>query len=44
VLYDSGEHRASTGAAFNEDILLREDIAVVEEGHRLMDLLIRGHI
>ncbi len=40
VVYDSGIKRKNEGATFDESILDREDIMVVEEGYKLMDYFI----
>jgi 2,3-bisphosphoglycerate-independent phosphoglycerate mutase len=42
VMYDSRSIRDNTGATFDESILTRKDIMVVEEGYRLMDHFIKG--
>lgn len=42
VIYDSKIKKRNEGASFDETILLRDDIVVIEEGHRLMDLFIHG--
>jgi hypothetical protein len=34
--------RRNEGAAFNESLLERDDIMVVEEGYKLMDYFIKG--
>ncbi|MGD0884522.1 MAG: cofactor-independent phosphoglycerate mutase [Thermodesulfovibrionales bacterium] len=42
VVYDSRVQRRNEGAAFNESLLERDDIMVVEEGYKLMDYFIKG--
>ncbi|HXX82257.1 MAG TPA: cofactor-independent phosphoglycerate mutase [Thermodesulfovibrionales bacterium] len=42
VIYDSRATRTNDGAAFDESIVGRRDIRVVEEGHTLMDYFIKG--
>lgn len=42
VIYDSASGRKNEGASFDESMLDRKDIMVVEEGYRLMDLFIKG--
>ncbi len=42
VIYDSRAKKNNEGATFDESILKRKDIMVVEEGHTLMDLFIKG--
>ncbi|MBI4684968.1 MAG: cofactor-independent phosphoglycerate mutase [Nitrospirae bacterium] len=40
VIFDSRVKRKNEGAAFDESILEREDITVIEEGYKLMDYFI----
>ncbi len=42
VIYDSLSQRLNEGATFDETLLSRKDIMVVEEGYRLMDYFIKG--
>ena len=42
VIYDSTDVKDNAGVAFDESIIEREGIVVIEEGHRLMDYFIRG--
>lgn len=42
VIYDSRAKRKNEGAAFDESLLRRNDILVIEEGYRLMDYFIKG--
>jgi len=41
VIYDSREKKNNEGVSYDESITGRNDIMVVEEGHRLMDYFIR---
>ncbi|MBZ0157231.1 MAG: cofactor-independent phosphoglycerate mutase [Alphaproteobacteria bacterium] len=41
VLYDSRRKRNNEGVTYSESIAGRSDIMVIEEGHRLMDYLIK---
>ncbi|HAM51077.1 MAG TPA: cofactor-independent phosphoglycerate mutase [Nitrospiraceae bacterium] len=41
VVYDSRMKRSNEGAAYNESLLERKDIMVVEEGYKLMDYFIK---
>jgi 2,3-bisphosphoglycerate-independent phosphoglycerate mutase len=42
VIYDSRLKRNNEGASFDESIAERDDILVIEEGHKLMDYFIKG--
>ena len=42
VIYDSRVKRNNEGASFDESITERDDILVIEEGHKLMDYFIKG--
>lgn len=42
VVYDSRAERLNEGATYDESVTRRQDIAVFEEGHGLMDYFIRG--
>ena len=42
VIYDSREKKNNEGISYEESITCRNDIVVVEEGHRLMDYFIKG--
>ncbi|MBI1811389.1 MAG: cofactor-independent phosphoglycerate mutase [Nitrospirae bacterium] len=42
VIYDNKQKQKNEGAAFDESILKREGIMVVEEGYKLMDYFIKG--
>ncbi len=42
VIYDSRVKRKNEGAAFDESLLQRNDLLMIEEGHRLMDYFIKG--
>lgn len=42
VIFDSRVKRRNEGAGFDESILERKDIMVVNEGYRLMDYFIKG--
>lgn len=42
VIFDNKHKRKNEGATFDESILDRKDIMVVEEGYRLMDYFIKG--
>ncbi len=42
ALFDNSRPRKNEGALFNEDLLVRNDLMVFEEGYRLMDYLITG--
>ncbi len=42
VIYDSLKPRRNDGASFDESLLSRKDIMVVEEGYKLMDYFIKG--
>ena len=41
VIYDSREKKNNEGISYEESITCRNDIVVVEEGHRLMDYFIK---
>ena len=43
VIYDSRMKRKNENASFDESITERDDILVVEEGHKLMDYFIKGN-
>ncbi|MCL5237962.1 MAG: cofactor-independent phosphoglycerate mutase [Nitrospirae bacterium] len=42
VVYDSRDRRNNDGVAYDESIVERGDIMVVEQGHKLMDYFIKG--
>lgn len=42
VVYDNRLKKKNEGISFDESILDRKDILVVEEGHKLMDFFIKG--
>ncbi|MCX5718344.1 MAG: cofactor-independent phosphoglycerate mutase [Nitrospirae bacterium] len=42
VIYDNKQKQKNEGAAFDESILKREGIMVVDEGYKLMDFFIKG--
>lgn len=42
VILDSRHRKNNINAAFNEDILNRDDVMVFEEGHKLMDYFIKS--
>ncbi len=42
VIFDNGHKRKNEGAAFDESILQRKDIVIIEEGYKLMDYFIKG--
>lgn len=42
VIYDSRRKRKNKNASFDESITKRDDILVIEEGHKLMDYFISG--
>lgn len=42
VIYDSRTERNNENASFDESIAERDDILVIEEGHKLMDYFIKG--
>jgi 2,3-bisphosphoglycerate-independent phosphoglycerate mutase len=42
VIFDSRFKRANEGARFDETLLTRNDLVVIEEGYTLMDYFIRG--
>ena len=41
VIYDSRQKKNNEGVSYDESITVRNDIMVVEEGHRLMDYFIK---
>lgn len=44
VIYDSASEKDNKGASFSEEIGRRSDALIVQNGHELMDLFIRGRI
>lgn len=44
AIYDNRIKRKNEGASFDESITGRNDIVVIEEGHRLMDYFIKGEL
>jgi len=42
VIFDNKDKRKNEGAAFDESILERKDLVVIEEGYKLMDYFIKG--
>ncbi len=44
VIYDNRNPRKNEGASFDETLLNRKDIMVVEEGYKLMDYFIKGKL
>lgn len=42
IIYGSDIKRNNEGATFDETILLRGDLIIFEEGHRLMDFFVKG--
>jgi 2,3-bisphosphoglycerate-independent phosphoglycerate mutase len=44
VMYDSRSAKKNEGATFDESLLNRKDIVVVEEGHKLMDIFLKNKL
>jgi len=42
VIFDSRQMRENRGASFNESLLKRDDLVIIEEGYKLMDYFVRG--
>ncbi len=42
VIFDNKHKKKNEGAAFDESLLKRKDLVIIEEGHKLMDYFIKG--
>ena len=44
VIYDSSNEQQNGSITYSEELMKRDDIIKIEEGHRLLDLLIKGKV